>query len=145
MPLLHIPGVTFASKVDICKLVMFCHKYLIGSKVLFLNLMQRLEKLFQSILLVIFSLKMSTVHNILKAISSCPIFFLKLSGNVLSLVNFPSCDSVVSMTKIMVNIGKGHGQHVSAVSFNHQNDFKTFSCLMNNHRQRFWQKTTWAT
>ena len=56
-----------------------------------------------------------------------------------------SCDSVVSVTKIMVNIGKGQGQHLSAVSSNHQNDFKTFSCPMNNQRQRFWQKTTWAT
>ena len=37
-----------------------------------------------------------------------------------------SCDSVVSVTKIMVNIGKGQGQHLSAVSSNHQNDFKTF-------------------
>ena len=56
-----------------------------------------------------------------------------------------SCDSVVSVTKIMVNIGKGQGEHLSAVSSNHQNDFKTFSCPMNNQRQRFWQKTTWAT
>ena len=29
--------------------------------------------------------------------------------------------------------------------FNHHNSFKTFFCPMNNHRQRFWQKTTWAT
>ena len=57
MPLLHIPGVTFASKVDICKLVMFCHKYLIGRRVLFLNLMQRPEKMFQNVTFVIFSLK----------------------------------------------------------------------------------------
>ena len=56
-----------------------------------------------------------------------------------------SCDSVVSVTKIMVNIGKGQGQHLSAVSSNHQNDLKTFSCPMNNQRQRFWQKTPWAT
>ena len=79
---------------------------------------------------------MSTEHLILKAISSCPIFFVKPSGNVLSLVNFLSCGSVASMTKIMVNIGEGQGQHVSAVSFNHQNDFKTVLCRMNNHRQR---------
>ena len=57
MPLLHIPGVTFASKVDICKLVMFCHKYLIGRRVLFLNSMQRPEKMFQNVTFVIFSLK----------------------------------------------------------------------------------------
>ena len=88
---------------------------------------------------------MSTEHHIWKAISSCPIFFVKPCGNFLYWDNFLSCDSVASMTKVMVNIGKRHGQHVSAVSFNHQNDFKTFSCPMNNHRQRFWQKTTWAT
>ena len=46
MPLLHIQGVTFSWKVDICKLVMFCHKYLIGRRVLILNVMQRPEKLF---------------------------------------------------------------------------------------------------
>ena len=57
LPLLHIPGVTFSSKVDICKLVMFCHKYLIGRRVLFLNLMQRPEKMFQNVTFVIFSLK----------------------------------------------------------------------------------------
>ena len=54
---LRIPGVTFASKVEICKLVMFCPKYLIWCQVLFLNLMQRPEKLFHNVILVIFSLK----------------------------------------------------------------------------------------
>ena len=57
MSFLHIPGVTFASKVEICKLVMFCPKYLIWCQVLFLNLMQRPEKLFHNVILVIFSLK----------------------------------------------------------------------------------------
>ena len=28
---------------------------------------------------------------------------------------------------------------------NHHNSCKTFFCPMNNHRQRFWQKTSWAT
>ena len=45
MPLIHITDVSFASKVDICKLVMFCPKYLIWRQVLFLNLMQRPEKI----------------------------------------------------------------------------------------------------
>ena len=57
MSFLHIPGVMFASKVEICKLVMFCPKYLIWRQVLFLNLMQRPEKLFHNVILVIFSLK----------------------------------------------------------------------------------------
>ena len=57
MSFLRIPGVTFASKVQFCKLVMFCPKYLIWRQVLFLNLMQRPEKLFHNIILVIFSLK----------------------------------------------------------------------------------------
>ena len=57
MPLLHISGVMFASKVDICKLVMFCHKYLIWRQVFFLNSMQRPEKLFYNVILVIFCLK----------------------------------------------------------------------------------------
>ena len=57
MSFLRIPGVTFASKVEICKLVMFCPKYLIWRQVLFLNLMQRPEKLFHNVILVIFSLK----------------------------------------------------------------------------------------
>ena len=59
---------------------------------------------------------MSTEHRILKAIFSCSIFFVKPSGNVLSCVNFLFWDSVVGMTKIMVNDGKGQGQHVSPVS-----------------------------
>ena len=99
----------------------------------------------RTLLLLYLVFKMLTEHHILKAISSCPIFYGKPSGNVFSWVNFLSCDSVLSMTKIRVNIGKGQGHHVSAVSFNPQNDFKTFSCPMKNHRQRFWQKTTWAT
>ena len=99
----------------------------------------------RTLLLLYLVFKMLTEHHILKAISSCPIFYGKPSGNVFSWVNFLSCDSVLSMTKIRVNIGKGQGHHVSAVSFNPQNDFKTFFCLMNNHRQRFWQKTTSAT
>ena len=57
MSFLRIPGVTFASKVEFCKLVMFCPKYLIWRQVSFLNLMQRPEKLFHNVILVIFSLK----------------------------------------------------------------------------------------
>ena len=88
---------------------------------------------------------MSTEHHILKAIFSCSIFFVKPSGNVLSWVNFLSWDSVVGMTKTMVNEGKGQGQHVSPVSLTIIIVSKHFFCPMNNHRQRFWQKTTWAT
>ena len=69
---------------------------------------------------------MSTEHYILKVISSCPIFFVKPSSNVLSWVNFLSWGSVISMIKIMIDTGKGQGQHVSAVSFNHENSFKHF-------------------
>ena len=88
---------------------------------------------------------MSTEHHILKAIFSCSIFFVKPSGNVLSRVNFLSWDSVVGITKIMVNEGKGQGQHVSPVSSTIIIVAKHFFCPLNNHRQRFWQKTTWAT
>ena len=56
MSFLRIPGVTFASKVEICKLVMFCPKYLIWRQVLFLNLMQRPEILFKNVILVTFCL-----------------------------------------------------------------------------------------
>ena len=142
---LRIPGVTFASKVEICKLVMFCPKYLIWCQVLFLNLMQRPEKLFHNVILVIFSLKMSTEHHILKAIHSCSILFVKPSGNVLSWVKFLSWDSVVGMTKIMVKERKGQWKHVSPVSSTMQIVSKHLFCPMNNHRQRFLQKTTWAT
>ena len=88
---------------------------------------------------------MSTEHHILKAILSCSIFFVKPSGNVLSWVNFLSWDSVVGMTKIMVKEGKGPGQHISPVSSTMKIVSKHLFCPMNNHRQRFLQKTTWAT
>ena len=88
---------------------------------------------------------MSTEHHILKAILSCSILFVKPSGNVLSGVNFLSWDSVVGMTKIMVKEGKGPGQHISPVSSTMKIVSKHLFCPMNNHRQRFWQKTTWAT
>ena len=85
MPLLHIPGVMFASKVYICILVMFCHKYLTGRQVLFLNLMQRPENLFKNVILVTFCLINVKRTPYLKGnIPSCPIFFVKPSGNVLS-------------------------------------------------------------
>ena len=57
MSFLRIPGVTFASKVEICKLVMLCPKYLIWRQVLFLNVMQMPEKLLLNVILVISSLK----------------------------------------------------------------------------------------
>ena len=117
---LRIPGVTFASKVDICKLVIFC------------------------ILLYLVS-KMSTEHHILKAILSRSILFVKPSGNVLSWVKFLSWDSVVGMTKIMVKEGKGQWKHVSPVSSTMKIVSKHLFCPMNNHKQRFLQKTTWAT
>ena len=88
---------------------------------------------------------MSTEHHILKAILSCSIFFVKPSGNVLSWVNFLSWDSVVGMTKIMVNEGKGLWPHVSPVSSTMKIVSLQFFCPMNKHRQRFLQKTTWTT
>ena len=123
LPFLHIPGVPFASKVVIFKLVMLFHKYLIWRQALFLNLMQSQKNYSTTLLLFDLVLKMSTNHHIWKVISSCPIFVVKPSGNVSSWVNVLSCDSVV---KIMVIIGKGQGQHVFAVSLNHQNDLKYF-------------------
>ena len=93
---LRIPGVTFASKVEICKLVMFCPKYLIWCQVLFLNLMQRPEKLFHNVILVIFSLKNVNRTPYLEGnISSYPNFFVKPCSNLLSWVNFPSWDRSV--------------------------------------------------
>jgi len=57
MPLLRIPGVMFASKVEICKLVMFCHKYLIWRQVFFSKFNAEAKKIFYNFILVIFSLK----------------------------------------------------------------------------------------
>ena len=88
---------------------------------------------------------MSTGHHILKAILSCSIIFVKPIGNVLSWVNFLSWDSVVGMTKIMVKEGNGQWNHVSPVSSTIKIVSKHLFCPMNNHRQRFLQKTTWAT
>ena len=71
-------------------------------------------------------------HHILKAISSCPIFFVKLTGNVFIMSQFSVLGhSILSVTNIMVNKIKGQGQQVSAVYFNHENNFKTFCCPMN--------------
>jgi hypothetical protein len=65
-------------------LVMFCPKYLIWRQVLFLNLMQRLEKSFQNVILVIFSLK--NVDRTPYFEGNIQLFHLlcKPSGNVLS-------------------------------------------------------------
>ena len=49
------------------------------------------------------------------------------------------------MTKIMVKEGKGPGQHISPVSSTMKIVSKHLFCPMNNHRQRFLQKTTWVT
>ena len=46
------------------------------------------------------------------------------------------------------NHGKWRKRAVTACLscvFNHKIVSKHFFCPMNNHRQRFWQKTTWAT
>ena len=67
-----------------------------------------------NVVLVTFSQKNINRTPYLEGIkSSCPIFFVKPSSNVLSWVNFLSWD------KFMTNVEKGHGQHVSAVSLNH--------------------------